>query len=290
MTYLHAATRARDVLEAAGISPDYARRDADLLARHAAGWDLAAWLARRQEDATPEFLASFETLVSRRARREPVAYIRGVQEFWGREFRVGPGVLIPRPETELLVETALAYLAAHPGATVVDVGTGSGCIAVTLALECPDASVHAVEVSEVALDAARDNAARLGAPVHLRLGSFLADTPRPIDLIVSNPPYVAERDKRGLGAEVRDHEPDVALFGGQDGWGAIRQLLRETGAALAPQGRLMMEMGYGQSEDLAQELAVVPELALETIVPDLAGIPRVAVIKHATAAGDAASE
>lgn len=283
MTFHESAVRARALLIDAGIQPTTATLDADLLARHALGWDLATWLARRGESTTDAFVDGYAGLITRRMAREPVAYIRGVQEFWGREFVVSPAVLIPRPETELLVERAARYLRTHPNAVVADIGTGSGCIAITLALEHPAAVVHAIDVSEAALAVARTNAAKLGAAprVNFIRSSFLDEAPGPIDVIVTNPPYVAERDKPGLSREVREHEPAVALFGGNDGWGAIRALLAAAPAALTPDGLLLMELGYGQSEELEGVVAESDGLVLETIAPDLQGIPRVASLRRA---------
>ena len=283
LTYHESAVRARTLLIEAGIQPDKATLDADLLARHVLGWDLATWLARRHEGTTDAFIDAYAALITRRRAREPVAYIRGVQEFWGREFSVSPAVLIPRPETELLIELARSHLHAHPDAVVVDIGTGSGCIAITLALEHPGAVVHAIDVSDAALVVARSNAARLGAGerVHFIHGSLLDEAPRPIDLIVTNPPYVAERDKPGLSREVRDHEPAVALFGGDDGWRHIRALLASAPAALASDGLMLMELGYGQSEQLEEVVATTEGLVLESIAADLQGIPRIARLRRA---------
>ena len=282
MTFLEAAARARTLLIGGGILPRTATLDADLLARHALGWDLATWLAHRRETADERFIERYQHLIERRLTREPVAYIRGLQEFWGRDFLVTPAVLIPRPETELLVELGNRFLSERPRRVVVDVGTGSGCIAVTLALENPDAEVYATDVSAPALDVARDNAQRLGAAdVRFVLGSMLDDVPRPIDLVVSNPPYVAERDKPGLSREVREHEPGVALFGGDDGWREIRTLLRQAAPALTADGLLLMEMGYGQSERMRTEIDAVGDLVLDGIAEDLQGIPRVAQVRRA---------
>jgi release factor glutamine methyltransferase len=280
VTFYDAAIQARARLQEAGISPDTATRDADLLARHALGWDLATWLARRREPASSAFLDTYDAIIRRRVNREPVAYIRGVQEFWGRDFRVATGVLIPRPETELLIELAGDYLRDHPGAAIIDVGTGSGCIAITLALEHPAATVHATDISSAALAIAAANASRLGAKVNFIQASLLDSAPRPMNLIVSNPPYVAERDKPGLSREVRDYEPDVALYGGTDGWREIRALLRATPTVLADDGLLLMELGYGQSEQLANEVEQVDSLFVDHIHADLQGIPRVAVIRR----------
>jgi release factor glutamine methyltransferase len=233
------------------------------------------------EPATAPFLATYEALVARRASREPVAYIRGTQEFWGREFLVSPAVLIPRPDTELIVELASEYLRTRPRAVVVDVGTGCGCIAISLALEHAETSVHATDISRDALDLARANAERLHADRRVRFmhGSHLADAPRPIDLLVANPPYVAERERPVLAPEVRNHEPAVALYGGPDGWREIRQLLQQAGAALAPGGLFLMELGYAQSEQLPVEMEAASGLRLERIAEDLQGVPRVALLR-----------
>jgi release factor glutamine methyltransferase len=282
VTFYEAASQARTRLIDAGLQPTTAALDADLLARHAAGWDLATWLARRTEPADASFQQRYQPLVLRRLRREPVAYIRGIQEFWGREFWVTPDVLIPRPETELLIERARTFLAAHPHAVVVDIGTGSGCIAITLALEHPTTAVFAIDISEPALGVARQNALRLNAErVRFIRGSHLAHAPRPIDLIVANPPYVAERDKPGLSPEVRDHEPAIALFGGDDGWRNLRTILRAAPDVLSIDGCLMMELGYGQSEHLAHEVEQAGRLVLQEIAEDLQRIPRLAIVTRA---------
>jgi len=280
VTLVEAVNAARLALLDAGLSASTAALDADLLARHATGWDHADWLARRHRPADAEFVQHYGGLVDRRVRREPVAYIRGVQEFWGRDFLVTSAVLIPRSETELLVETATVFLARRPNAVVVDVGTGSGCVAISLALEHPSITMLAVEISAAALQVSQQNAARhrVGDRVRFVHGAFLEGTPRPLDLIVANPPYVAERDRPALSPEVKDYEPAVALFGGDDGWRDIRTLLGETAAALAPEGRLMMEIGYRQIERIAAEVEAVDRLQLLEVRNDLQGIPRVVVV------------
>jgi release factor glutamine methyltransferase len=282
VTLFERVLQARGALTRAGISAATASLDADFLARHALGWDLATWLARRTETADAAFEQSYSPLLERRIAREPVAYIRGRQEFWGRDFIVSPAVLIPRPETELLVETATALVRRHGHSVIVDVGTGSACIAISMALECAHASVWATDVSEAALGIARTNATRLGAGGRVRFvhGSYLATVPRPIDIIVSNPPYVADGDKSGLAPEVADHEPALALFGGPDGLRNVRTLLGEAAHALAPAGRLVIEIGYGQSELVEAEIQAAGGLALEEIRADLQGIARVVVARR----------
>ena len=282
MTFHEAAAAARVALRQVGISPATAALDADLLARHAAGWDLATWSARRREAADASFEQRYAALIARRLTREPVAYIRGIQEFWGRDFEVCSSVLIPRPETELLVATASEYLHAHPDALVVDVGTGSGCIAITLSLEHPSAKLFAVDLSDEALTIARRNAERLGAAprVTFARGSYLSGTPTPVDLIVSNPPYVAATDRPAIPPEVKDFEPEMALFGGDDGLRDIKALLAQSVTALAADGVLMMEIGDGQYERVVAEIRTVPSLVLETMHADLQSIPRVAVVRR----------
>jgi release factor glutamine methyltransferase len=275
-----AAVAARE-LEAAGIPAPTAALDAGLLARHALGWDLATWLTHRDEPAGIGFERRFTALVARRRAREPVAYIRGVQEFWGREFRVTPAVLIPRPESELLIEAAAPFAASN-GAVIVDIGTGSGCVAITLALEHPDARVYATDVSESALVVAFDNASRLGAEGRVQWvrGTYLADCPRAVDLIVSNPPYIAERDRNDLAPEVRDFEPSTALFAGPDGLRDIRAILHAARLSLVNEGRLLMEIGAGQADAVAALVSGIDGLELDTIHRDLQGIPRVAQVQR----------
>jgi release factor glutamine methyltransferase len=280
VTFHEAAASARSALVAAGLQPQTAGMDAVLLARHAAGWDLATWLARRLEVAPPEFTTRFDSLIARRLTREPVAYIRGVQEFWGRDFVVTPAVLIPRPDTELLVEAALEFLRDRNSRVVVDLGTGSGCIAISLALEQLLATVHAVDVSAAALEVARLNATRHGVQDRVRFSesALLSAVPEPVDLIVTNPPYVAARDRPALAPEVREHEPGVALYGGEAGWDIIRAVLRDAPAALKSDGCLMMEIGFGQSEHIEAEIESIGTLKLHELLNDLQGIPRAAII------------
>jgi len=286
MTLLDAALKARGELEDAGVSSSTAALDAELLARHVLGWDRAKWLVYRTDQTNEAFSAAYAALIARRSKREPVAYIRGIQEFWGREFLVTHDVLIPRSETELTIEVAKELIADRPTGRLVDVGTGSGCIAITLALDHPALEVHATDISAEALIVARENARRLGAnTVRFAHGAYLGDTPRPIDLLVTNPPYVATTDRPALAPEVKEHEPSVALFGGNDGMQEVRAILQLAPAALAAHGWLVMEIGYGQDDRVTEEIARVPELRLREIRADLQGIPRVAVVGRASDAG-----
>ncbi len=294
---------ARVRLVAAGLADHHATFDAEVLARLALGWDRAEYLARRSDAPPLAFEAAYEPLVARRVRREPVAQIAGYREFWGRDFEVTRDVLTPRPETELIVEEALAMrvAAANGGPSagqrpaseparssapasrrwrVVDVGTGSGCLAVTLALEMPDVDMLATDISDRALAVARRNAERLGAgrSVSFLCTSLLEGVDPGIDLIVSNPPYVPDRYRSGLSSEVRDYEPAEAVFGGRDGFELIRALLHQSAERLAPAGRLLMEFGAGQDDEVRGIVREYPALVVRAIRDDLQGIPRMAVI------------
>jgi release factor glutamine methyltransferase len=273
--------QAREALITAGIDADEATLDAELLARHALGWDRATLIARLPEAAPEAFEHRFRPLVERRLRREPMAYILGIQEFWGRDFHVASGVLIPRPETELLVEEALAWAGEGGGSgrplCVVDVGTGSGCLAITMALELPRASVHATDISSTALRIAEVNARDHGAEVQFHSGALLSGVPSALDLIVSNPPYVTRHEYAGLPPEVRAFEPESALVAGEDGLAVIRALLEAAGSTLRRGGRLLMEIGYGQAEAVTALIREQPALDLLRIRPDLQGIPRAVV-------------
>jgi release factor glutamine methyltransferase len=254
--------------------------DADLLARHALGWDLATLVSRAADEPPDGFEACFGALIERRLRREPVAYIRGTQEFWGRDFIVRPGVLIPRPETEFIIEEAIAWSRARDAGAgplrVLDIGAGSGCIAVTLALELAGARVAATDVSAGALDTARENQRRLGADVTFHLGSYLADAAVPVDLLVSNPPYVSVSDYAQIQPEVHDFEPVTALVSGEDGLDAIRAVVQAASMALAPRGLLLMEIGFGQAGAVRRIIDDTSTLTLIGFRDDLQGVPRIA--------------
>jgi release factor glutamine methyltransferase len=273
---LSAAARAS--LVAAGIPDAEAALDAELLIRHVLEWDRTAWLTRRDQPASAEVTEAFDALVARRAAREPVAYLRGVQEFFGRAFAVGPGALIPRPETELVVEEGLAALARVATPRILDIGTGSGCLAVTLALERAEAQVEASDVSAAALAWAQSNAERFGvsARVAFTLAGGTTGGSGPFDLVVSNPPYVRVADAASLQPEVARYEPAVALFAGDDGLDVIRIVVPEARAALRDGGSLVMEIGIGQSDE-ASSVARRAGFADVRVRDDLQGIPRVLV-------------
>lgn len=235
-------------------------------------------------DADREFRAAeracYGELIRRRARREPLQQIRGKQEFFSRDFEVDRRVLIPRPETELLVETALALARAIDRPKIVDVGSGSGAIAITLALEFREATIVATDVSPAAIDVGRRNARRLGAAVDFRPG----DLAEPLcgerfDLVVSNPPYVPSGDIALLEPEVRDHEPRSALDGGADGLDVYRRLASAADRALATGGRVVVEIGFAQRER-ATAIFAAAGFRVAKIDRDLAGIERVLTIER----------
>lgn len=276
---------ARTRLVEAGIPAAEAARDASLLARHVLGWDHARLLAAETEAPPAAFADAFARVIARRAAREPAAYIRGVQEFYGRDFVVSSAVLIPRPETEFVVDEALACLreiGMPPEPRVVDVGTGSGCIAITLAFEWPTARVVATDISEAAIAVATANAARLGvsARVTFLQGSHLVGVAPPLDLVVANPPYIADHFSAALVPEVGAHEPAVALFGGRDGLREVREFARQSAERLRPGGWLVMEFGDGQEEGVRRVIADTEGLTLVRVRDDLQGIARVVVARR----------
>ena len=283
MTVRDVVTDAVATLSGAGFPSADARIDAAVLARHLLGWSLADWAARDREPAPPDFQQQLRGLVRRRAGHEPVAYLTGQKEFYGRTFRVTRAVLIPRPETELLVEEAVRALSSQHAPLVADIGTGSGCLAITIALECPGATVIGTDISAEAIAVALDNAERLGA-ANLRFALVNDHEFVPaddlFDLIVSNPPYVPQRDRATLAADVRDHEPAGALFGGDDGLDVIRALVPAAAARLRPAGILLMEIGAGQSEAVDRILTASGLTPAEPI-RDLQGIPRVVRARRA---------
>ena len=271
-------------LRTAGIPPAEADFDARLLAREVLGWDAATYLTSSGEIPGADFNERYEALVSRREAREPIAYILGRQEFWGRVFEVTPAVLIPRPETELIVETALDLFPERQAALrMADVGTGSGCLAVTLATEFSQASVIATDTSSAALAVAHQNARRFG--VADRIAFVEADVVgqpavhRHFDLIVSNPPYVRDTDRQTLQIEVIRHEPGTALFGGPDGLAIVRRIVRDAARLLKPSGLLLVEFGLGQADQMEGLISATPGLTMVALKRDLQGIPRTAVAR-----------
>lgn len=282
MTYHDLVVGASDRLIRAGIGPDLARLDAEVLARQVLGWDRAQFLAGRHEPASHEFAPRYERLVARRERREPTPYITGLREFWGLDFEVTRDVLIPRPETEFIVEEAIACLGEPQGEPhIVDVGTGSGILAIALALRFPGATLTATDISRKALNVARRNAERHGVAGRIRFleTSFLEGVDGPVTMVVSNPPYVPSVSAPGLTPEVREYEPHIALFGGEDGLGGLREVLAQAVRKLAPGGWLIVEFGCGQDEEVEALIAGCPAVVLARIRADLQGIPRTAIAR-----------
>lgn len=257
--------------------------DARLLAQHALGWNAARLLSSGLDEAPPAFVERFAALVARRTAHEPFAYIVGHKEFWHLTLAVTPQVLIPRPETETLVEAALERLHGPPGnsALVADVCTGSGCVAIALATERPGLRIVATDISEPALAVAAGNAYKYGVESRIRFvrTDILSGVNDRFDLIVANPPYVPLGDRPGLQPEVRDHEPPLALFGGDDGLDIARMLAEHASVRLKPGGWLLFEYGAGQERGVRELIANAAPLRMAGIRHDLQGIPRVAIAR-----------
>lgn len=266
------------LLEDAGV--DAPRLTAEVLLGHAAGGQSKEWLYAHAGDELIElWWIHYGRYLHQRIEGVPTQYITKKQEFYGRDFRVGPAVLIPRPETEHLVEAALDRL--RPGDRVVDIGTGSGAIAITIALEAPAVHVFAADLSANALAVAKENAARLGAArlsfVQSDLLSAFADDG--CDMIVSNPPYIAEGEREKLQREVRDHEPHLALFSGPDGLEHYRRLVEDASRVLRDGGWLLMELGWDSAEPVSGLLRAGGGWTGVSLVADLAGIDRVMIAR-----------
>jgi release factor glutamine methyltransferase len=274
--------RAAERLRAAGV--ELPRLDAELLMAWAAGVERAHLIAREVE-MSRDAVARFESALARRERREPIAYITGIREFHSLDFEVSPAVLIPRPETETLVDAAVRFLGERPGARVLDIGTGSGAIAISIAYECPRVRTIATDISADALEIARRNANRHGVADRIEfrradlfepqgggapLGSF--------DLIVSNPPYIEDAAIASLQPEVRDYEPRAALEGGADGLGYYRRIAADARGHLAPGGALMVEVGAGQAEAVRTMFADAGMRGLD-VINDLSAAARVVIAR-----------
>jgi release factor glutamine methyltransferase len=278
-----ALIRARKDLVAAGVESP--RLTTELLLGHVLGWERSRILSHSEERLSAEALGRFSSLIRRRAAGEPLQYITGTQEFFGLPFRVTPDVLIPRPETEILVEKALqlARESVVAPARFADVGTGSGCIGVSFAAGLPRAIGFAIDLSWEALAVARDNAERNGVRkrLHFVQGDLLDCLfPRPaFELILSNPPYVSRKDQEILPVTVRHHEPSMALFAGDAGTEIYERLIPQAAARLVDGGHLLMEVGSGLADDVAR-LVVAAGLSVESIEKDLQSIPRCIVARR----------
>jgi len=273
---------ASDRFREAGIAVA-ANLDARVLAQHVLGWDAAKLVASAGDAAPDSFPAPFEALVARRAAREPVAYITGHKEFYGLEFEVSPAVLIPRPETELIVEAALASLPEAQLFTMIDACTGCGNVPVAVAKHRKNARIVATDISEPALEVARRNAARHGVESRVTFvaADLFGDLSGPVDIITANPPYVAERNGPGLQPEVGVHEPSVALFGGgDDGLVMVERVVREAPPLLRPGGHLIFEFGFGQEVEVEALVRRSRALTLLDLKRDLQGIARTVIARR----------
>lgn len=271
---LHEAVRILD----ASPQPMNSRQDAELLMMHILECGKAHLWTHAKDELPPSAAEDYWLAVQERAECKPIQYITGEQEFYGLPFVVRPGVLIPRPETEHLVEAALAAAAKYQAPRILDVGCGSGIIAVTLAHHLPNAEVTATDLSPVALAISMENAEKNGVDDRIRFlrADLMAGLEEEqFDIIVSNPPYVALQDRENLSLEVREYEPEMALFAGLDGLNIYRQLIPSAYQQLAPEGWLLLEIGFGQSEAVR---ALLEECGFHAVTfhPDLQGIPRVA--------------
>jgi len=253
------------------------------------------WLyAHPEEQVSTADAKRFSALIERRANGEPTQHLTGKQEFWGLEFEVSPDVLIPRPETEHVIEVALDRLAVRElragrkqtptgeGLLIADIGTGSGCIAIALAKELPAATIYATDISGPALAVAYRNAMRHNVADRVRFleGNLLDKVTEQFDVIVSNPPYVGRREVDKLAREVRDREPEIALYGGEEGYELYAGLIAQTAVHLKPSGILILELGHN-SLPAVQPLLEAPAWTNVAVTNDLAGIPRVIAAEHA---------
>ena len=272
---------------------------AELLLMHSLGRD-RTWLYSHPESAIDDDAAkNYLALIGRRAAGEPTQYLTGKQEFWGLEFEVNPSVLIPRPETEHVIEVALDRLGprglkknlltgiANPSLRIADVGTGSGCIAIALARELPHAQIVATDISTAALEVARRNAARHAVADRIQFietdllekvfheSQVTSHQSRLFDLLVSNPPYIARDEAETLPREVRDHEPSEALFAAAAGTEIYRRLIEQARSILQPGGHIVLELGYNSAPHVLQLLTQENGWTDVRVTNDLAGIPRV---------------
>jgi release factor glutamine methyltransferase len=265
-----------------GPHPERARADAEFLLRHLLQHERAALLARWKERLHENEAERYLELLDQRHAGEPIQYIIGETEFYGLPFRVTPDVLIPRPETEHLVEKVIALCRALERPRIADVGTGSGAIAVALAHALPGALLTATDLWAAALEIARENAARNGVADRVRFlrGDLLGPAATEcFDVVASNPPYVATSERASLAVEVREHEPAMALFAGCDGLTVYRRLIPQAAEQIVSGGYIALEIGYDQKEALA---ALLTASGFENVefVPDLQGIARVAVARQ----------
>jgi len=270
MSRKQALGRARGILAEKSI--DDAPLEGELLLRHVLGVSRPQFYLDLDDELSPEQYEALRQLIKRRLSGEPAAYITSHCEFYSLDFHVDPRVLIPRPESELLVEAALGLAQNHPLSAIAEVGTGSGAIAISLALELPGTNIYATDISAPALEVARINCQRHGVTdrVFLLQGDMLDPLPEPVDLIIANLPYVRKSELSAV-----RFEPLLALDGGSDGLGKIRRLCRQLGGKLRPGGFLLLEIGEGQGVAVTTLLQTIFPNAQIRLMPDLSGIERV---------------
>jgi release factor glutamine methyltransferase len=266
-------------LGAAGVADP--RREASSLLALALDKPNAFLIAHPEYELTADEAARFDGFAARREKREPFQYIAERQEFYGLEFELTPDVLIPRPETEILVEEAIKELQKLDSPTFCEIGVGSGCISVSILHNVPDATATATDISDRALAVAKRNAERHGVTDRLVLkqGDLFAGVDQKFDMIVSNPPYIPDGDVAAMQSEVRDHEPHEALFGGPDGLDIVRRIADHAAAFLCSNGLLLVEIGAGQAAKLANQFAQ-DEWDRPHFLSDLQGIPRTLSIRR----------
>lgn len=256
---------------------DTARLDARILVCEALDWSLEKLVAHDERIITTEKIAQCDTLVQRRLLREPVSHILGKKEFWGREFKVTRDTLTPRPDSEILIETALEYLADFTSPNILDLGTGTGCLLLSLLAECPRAKGCGIDISNKALAVAKENAERLGCQDRATWieSDWLQalDKEKKFDLIIANPPYIAEDDRHVLAPEVVQYEPAKALFAGVDGLNDYRTLASSLAGRTADDGNVMFEIGKGQQQKVVS-LMTQEGFELAGFYEDLAGVVR----------------
>jgi len=278
VTLKQALSRAREILTANNIED--APLESELLLRQALKKSQVQLYLDLNHELSPKQEGTFWQLIKRCLNREPIAYIIGHREFYGLDFYVNPSVLIPRPESELLVEKAISLAQNHPLSAIAEIGTGCGAIAISLALNLPRAKIYATDISAAALEVARFNCEQHGVldRVYLLEGDMLDPLPEPVDLVVANLPYVKELEL----PQVNSFEPQLALNGGSDGLEKIRRLCRKVSDKLRPEGCLLLEIGQGQARAVTAFLRSLLSFAKIEIAPDLSGIDRVVSLSLAT--------
>ena len=269
MKLKQALRRARDILVENGVED--APLEGELLLRHTLKISRVQLYINLEKELAPRQEEAFWRQLERRLQGEPAAYITGHREFYGLDFNVNPSVLIPRPESELLVETALTLAKNRPLFTIADIGTGSGAIAISLAVNLPQAKIYATDISAAALEVAFANCRKHGVSDRVRLleGNLLEPLPEPVDVIVANLPYVRESELNP------QFEPPLALDGGADGMETIKQLCQQAGGKLKSGGSLLLEIGQGQREAVTAILHNIFPVGDIEVMPDLGGIDRV---------------